>query len=76
MAESLWFLVEVPIMKRTIRLRPYVIAIVLILLVFAGIDYLLARYIRNLYLSRLEAEYSNYARYSHSLTRASPLIWP
>jgi diguanylate cyclase (GGDEF)-like protein len=58
-------------MKRTIRLRPYVIAIVLILLVFAGIDYLLARYIRNLYLSRLEAEYSNYAHvYSHSLTKS------
>ena len=58
-------------MKRTIKLRPYVVAIVLIALVFSALNYFLVNYVRTLFLGRLEEESLNYASiYSHSLVKS------
>jgi diguanylate cyclase (GGDEF)-like protein len=58
-------------MKRTIKLQPYVVAIVLIALVFSALNYFLVNYVRTLFLGRLEEESLNYASiYSHSLVKS------
>ena len=48
-------------MQRTIRLRPYAIAIILMGLVFAALNYFLVYFVRGIFLRRLEEESLNYA---------------
>lgn len=58
-------------MQRTIRLRPYAIAIILIGLVFSALNYFLVNFVRSMFLRRLEEESLNYASiYSHSLVKS------
>lgn len=58
-------------MKRTIKTKPYVIALVLIALVFSALNYFLVGYIRTLLLRRLEEESRSYASvFSHSLMKS------
>jgi len=58
-------------MQRTIRLRPYIMAIVLIALVSAALNHFMVDFVRNLFLRRLEEESLNYASiYTHSLTKS------
>lgn len=59
-------------MKKTIRLRPYVIAVLLVTVVFFISEYFLVSSIRNYFLEKMEQEYINYTRvYSHSLTKTA-----
>lgn len=59
-------------MKRTISFRPYIIAIALVIVVFAVTDYFLVQSIENFFLETLENEYINYANvYSHGLTKSA-----
>lgn len=59
-------------MKKTIRFRPYILIIVLVVLVFFIADYFLVRSIENYFYTSLEAQYINYASvYSHGLTKTA-----
>lgn len=58
-------------MQRTIKIVPYVIAIILIAIIFAALSYFLVNTVRTQFLRRLEEESLNYASiYTHSLTKS------
>lgn len=59
-------------MKKTISLRPYLIAILFVVIGLLLSEYFLVRSIRKYFLDSLEQEYNNYAAvYSHSLTKTT-----